>query len=63
MVRLETGTGEPVPHHREARLPAIMEQMLLRRLEAEQEDRLEWVEAAVEGEAAPVEVPQASVDV
>lgn len=68
MVCLETGVesrcraGKPVPDHWEARLAATME-MLLGLLEGEQEDQLELVEAAVEGEEAPMEVPKASVEV
>lgn len=69
MVCLETGVESrcrawnPVPDHWEARLAATMEEMLLGLLEGEQEDQLELVEAAVEGEEAPVEIPQASVEV
>lgn len=50
--------------HWEARLAAPMEphrtvavqQVLLERLEGEEEDRLELVEAAVDGEELPVEL-------
>lgn len=40
---------------REALLTALMEEVLLGRLEGEQEDQLELVEAVVEGEEAPWE--------
>lgn len=40
---------------RGALLTALMEEVLLGRLEGEQEDQLELVEAVVEGEEAPWE--------
>lgn len=55
VVCLETGTGEPVPEHQEACRAATME--------GKQEDRLELVEAAPDGEEVPLEVTYTSVEV
>lgn len=54
-------TGESVPDHWEVHLATTMEEVLLERLERGQEDRLELVvEAAADGEEAPMGVTPAS---
>lgn len=49
--------------HRETHLEAAMEEVVLERLEGEQEDPLELVEATADGEDPPMEGAQASVEV
>lgn len=63
-IELRRRAGNTMTDHWEARLAAPMEphrtvavqQVLLERLEGEEEDRLELVEAAVDGEELPVEL-------
>lgn len=54
-VEVRRQTAVLMEDQREALLTALMEEVLLRRLEGEQEDQLELLEAAVDGEEAPVE--------
>lgn len=68
-VRLEAGvqvlhlTEDPEPGHREARLAAAMEEVVLEDLEGQQMDRLELEEMAGPREEFPLELLEASVAV